>query len=419
MDSENVEEDLRRLEQLAKDTAVGDTMYDKKSVIEKILEVGKHFQETSYIRDGEVRELEPDIEEKLCTLWDISVEEDVSQFYLDHGVLDIFVELFANPNNRVKEIAAGIMSNMVFHQKVFLKIMEKDKYLESCTKLLEEKDSPTLVVVLRCFHSYGFNLFTLINSDSDEFISRKEDVKNVLNRFLVYLSLESVVRNLGILVASCTNKEVLLQAARFLSIFSELWEHTEERAKVAQFYAEEQFIVCVLEAIGESVGEDKTEKHFAVFLNIIYENDADKDMFAALSDKVIVISNKLLKEHVLQYNTIEDADLEFIFNLVFLVKVSLDSGGYDSIPYKLPSILSCVRSRVEESELDKASTNVKSVLRIISSSAAFLDSIKIDNAEDDDSCSTTSQSSAANSPRTFGTPQTFDTPQSNFNTPRH
>ena len=77
MDSENVEEDLRRLEQLAKDTAVGDTMYDKKSVIEKILEVGKHFQETSYIRDGEVRELEPDIEEKLCTLWDISVEEDV------------------------------------------------------------------------------------------------------------------------------------------------------------------------------------------------------------------------------------------------------------------------------------------------------------------------------------------------------
>ena len=122
MDSENVEEELRKLEELAKDSAVGETMYDKKFVIEKILEVGKHFQQTSYIKDGELRELEKDIEEKLCTLWDISVEEDVSEFYLEHGVLDIFIELFSNPNNRVKEIAAGIMSNMVSHPTVFLKL---------------------------------------------------------------------------------------------------------------------------------------------------------------------------------------------------------------------------------------------------------------------------------------------------------
>ena len=81
MDSDNIDQELRRLEELAKDSAVGDTMYDKKSVIEKILEVGKHFQETSYVRDGEVVELEPRIEEMLCTLWDISVEEDVSWFY--------------------------------------------------------------------------------------------------------------------------------------------------------------------------------------------------------------------------------------------------------------------------------------------------------------------------------------------------
>ena len=125
------------MEELAKDSAVGDTMYDKKSVIEKILEVGKHFQETPYVRDGEVVELEPRIEEMLCTLWDISVEEDVSRFYLEHGVLDIFIELFVNPNNRVKEIAAGVMANMVSHQKIFLKIIEKDIYLEKCIKLLE------------------------------------------------------------------------------------------------------------------------------------------------------------------------------------------------------------------------------------------------------------------------------------------
>ena len=316
MESENIEEDLRRLEELAKDTAVGDTMYEKRSVIEKILTVGKHFQATSYInKEGEVVELEKEIEETLCTLWDISVEEDVSKFFMEHGVLDIFVELFQNPNNRVKEISAGIMSNMVFHQKVFLKIMEKDKYLESLSKLLEEKDSPTLVVVLRCFHSYGFNFFNLLVSDEME--NRKEDIKNVLNRFLVYLSLEGIVQNLGVIIASCTNKEVLLNAAKFLSIFSELWEHSEERSKISQYYAEEQFLICLLEAMMESIGEDKTEKHFAVFLNIIYENDTDKDIFANLSDKVMLLSSRLLREHVLHYASIEESDLEFIFNLVF------------------------------------------------------------------------------------------------------
>ena len=423
MDSENVEEELRKLEELAKDSAVGETMYDKKSVIEKILEVGKHFQETSYIVDGELRELDHDIEEKLCTLWDISVEEDVSHFYLEHGVLDIFIELFSNPNNRVKEIAAGIMSNMVFHPSVFIKLMDVDKYLESCSKLLEEKDSPTLVVTLRILHSYSFNLFQLLNSDERE-RRRKEDIKNVLNRFLVYLSLERIVRNIGIIVASCTNKEVLLNASKFLSLFSELWEYCEERSKVAQYFAEEPFIVCILEAITESLGEDKTEKHFAVFMNIIYENDVDKDTSAALSDKVLVITNRLLKEHVLKYNTVEESDIEFIFNLLYLIKVSLNSGGYESIPFRLSSTLASVRSRMEASDLDKDSVNMASVFRILGSLEAFLETIKNDHPanghsqDDDDSCSTNSESSISNTPRTFGTPQTFDTPQSSFNTPR-
>merc|ERR1719348_1475910 len=129
-------------------------------------------------------------------------------------------------------------------------------------------------------------------------------------------------------------------------------------------------------------------------MNIVYENDADKDIFAALSDKVITISHKLLKEHVLQYNTIEDSDLEFIFNLVFLVKVSLDSGGYESIPNKLYNSLQEVQSRIQESEVDIESSNVQSVLRIISNCSNYIESLRSENGDDDDdSCSTTSQSS--------------------------
>ena len=402
----NTDFDLKKLEELAKDSAVGDTMYEKRSVIEKVLEVGKHFQKTRYIKDGQILELDPKIEDLLCTLWDISVEEDVSVFYLEHGVLDIFVELFSNPNVRVKEISIGVMANMVFHKKVFLSIMEKDKYLERCLKLLEEKDSPTLVIVFRCLHSYGFNLFNLLNSD--ETSPSKEEIKNLLSRWLVFLSIESVVQSIGIVIASCTNKEVLLNASKFLSIMSELWEESDERRKVSQFYAEEQFLVCVLEGMRESVGMDKTEKHFTVFLNIVYENDADKETFGSLSDKVIDLVNKLLKDHVLEYSAIEDTDLEFIFNLAYLVKVSLESGGYEKLPNRLISHLKRVQRSVETSEIETSNENKISILNLLTSSVSNLESLQQNGGMDDfenGSGSASHDSSANNSPVTFGTPQ--------------
>eukprot|EP00092_Neocalanus_flemingeri_P109270 GFUD01140436.1.p1 GENE.GFUD01140436.1~~GFUD01140436.1.p1 ORF type:complete len:435 (+),score=117.77 GFUD01140436.1:49-1353(+) len=425
----NADFDLKRLEELAKDSAVGDTMYEKRSVIEKVLEVGKHFQKTCYVRDGKILELDPKIEDLMCTLWDISVEEDVSVFYFEHGVLDIFVELFSNPNVRVKEISIGVMANMVFHKRVFLSIIEKDKYLEKCLKLLEEKDSPTLVIVFRCLHSYGFNLFNLFISD--ETSPSKEEIKNLLSRCLVFLSIESIVQSIGIIIASCTNKEVLSNASKFLSIVGELWEESEERRKVSQFYAEEQFLVCVLEAMSESVGIDKTEKHFAVFLNIVYENDVDKEIFGALSEKVINVVDKLLKDHVLEYNAIEDTDLEFIFNLAYLVKVSIESGGFEKLPNKLISHLKTVQHRVETSEINPSNENRTSILNLLKSSVSNIQSMQQNGGGEDsdhESGSTSHDSSANNSPVTFRTPAnyspvTFGTPANDspftFGTPNH
>jgi len=400
----NADFDLKKLEQLVKDSAVGDTMYEKRSVIEKVLEVGKHFQQTEYIKDGSFIELDPKIEDLMCTLWDISVEEDVSLFYLEHGVLDIFVELFANPNVRVKEISVGIMSNMIYHNKVFLSVIEKDKYLERCIKLLEEKDSPTLLIVFRCLHSYGFNFFNHLLSE--ETSPSKEELKNYLSRWLVFLSIESVVQNIGIIIASCTNKEVLLNASKFLSILSELWEESDERRKVSQYFAEEQFLGCVLEAIGESVGEDKTEKHFTVFLTIVYEHDADKEILGVLSEKVIDLTDRLLKDHVLEYSSIDESDFEFIFNLAYLVKASLDSGGFQNLPSKLGSHLRAVKYRIENTNIEPASENRASIINLLTSSLSSLDSLQPDADEDSENDSeSTLDSSANNSPVVFGTPK--------------
>ena len=63
-------------------------------------------------------------------------------------------------------------------------------------------------------------------------------------------------------------------------------------------------------------------------MNITYENYVVKGTFLSLSDKVLVVTNRLLKEHV---------RLKLIVHLLYLIKVSLKSGGYESIPYGLSS----------------------------------------------------------------------------------
>ena len=50
---------------------------------------------------------------------------------------------------RVKEIAVGIMANMLCHEKVFLGILDKQRYLEKLLRVLDVKDSPTLSLVFR------------------------------------------------------------------------------------------------------------------------------------------------------------------------------------------------------------------------------------------------------------------------------
>lgn len=385
-DGGSQDEALRRMEELVKETAVGDTMYEKRWVIENLLAVGRHFQETSYTKeveeDGvtriEVLELDtfPGIEEKLCTLWDISVEEDVSVLFLQYRVLDIFVELFSNPNARVKEISVGLMSNMLCHEKVFLGVVEKPLYLEKLLKLLDVKDSLTLSLVFRCLHSYGYNLYTLLHSETSgplpryrsQFIGQhvigltwdqgrldqhsKEHVKSLISNWLVFLASEAVVQGIGLILASSTNKEVLANASRLLSVLCSLWETSDERRKSTQYFAEDTFIQCVLEAMEESLGEDKTEKHLMVFLTAIFEQDMDKEVYAGLSERLLVVVDRLLSRHVLRYSTIDQEDLEFVTNLCWVTRSSLDSGGYTTVPPGLKRGLEAVKEVVEESEAE-------------------------------------------------------------------
>jgi len=358
-----VEEAVARMEQIARETAVGDTMYEKRWVIENLLCVGKHFQQTSYYREEEgervVVELcsHPGIEDKLCTLWDIATEEDVSSFFLDCGALDIFVELFTNPNHRVKEIAVGVMANMVCHEKVFLAMVERNKYLEKLLRLLEVQDSPTLSLVFRCLHTYGYNLFTLLHHEPAGPRSRGQDrvdhnsrlqAQQLASTWLTFLSTEAVARGVGVIVASTTSKEVLSNSARLLSMLCSLWEGCEEREAKVQHYREETFIQCVLEGVEESLGEDRTVKHLVAFLHGVCEQDMDKDQLAGLSGRLLVAVDRLVDRHILAYSSIDCSDLELLSSVGWLARCCLDSGGFSSLPQGLEIHLKAAVDLLEE-----------------------------------------------------------------------
>ena len=91
---------------------------------------------------------------------------------------------------------------------------------------------------------------------------------------------------------------------------------------------------CVLEAVEESLGEDRTEKHFLAFLHAVFEQvttrsrhcmvfkplfsssrsdflihqDLDKEVFAGMSDRLISTVDSLLENHVLHYSCIDSGE---------------------------------------------------------------------------------------------------------------
>ena len=128
----------------------------------------------------------------------------------------------------------------------------------------------------------------------------------------------------------------------------------------------------------ESLGEDRTEKHFLSFLQDVFEQvqtmrpsanliweyltfwihqDFDKDVLSGMSDRLISTVSSLLENHVLHYSCIDSGDLksfsaigclpvsikvhisgdvEFLSSLVWIVMTCLHSGGYTTVPSGAP-----------------------------------------------------------------------------------
>lgn len=82
---------------------------------------------------SELKELDADLEKKLCDLWDITVEKDVCQCLNEYNALQIFegyMRKFDGVYPRAVEILIGIMGNMVMTSvDISIKLVENRQFI--------------------------------------------------------------------------------------------------------------------------------------------------------------------------------------------------------------------------------------------------------------------------------------------------
>nr|XP_033784699.1 protein SAAL1 [Geotrypetes seraphini]XP_033784700.1 protein SAAL1 [Geotrypetes seraphini]XP_033784702.1 protein SAAL1 [Geotrypetes seraphini]XP_033784703.1 protein SAAL1 [Geotrypetes seraphini] len=128
--------------------AIGDTVYSKHwvfSTLTKLIEV------ITSVEDGEMlTDLNEEMENEICKIWDISVDEDVALFLQDFSTPETFLRVISNSRcPRLTEICVGILANMACFQEPCVSISNNEDLGELLLLLLCDSDPPTLLETSR------------------------------------------------------------------------------------------------------------------------------------------------------------------------------------------------------------------------------------------------------------------------------
>jgi hypothetical protein len=130
---------------------------------------------------SELKELDADLEKKLCDLWDITVEKDVCQCLNEYNALQIFegyMRKFDGIYPRAVEILIGIMGNMVMTSvDISMKLIENREFIHYLlfNVFVSMTDVQTVIQVTQ--------LMSLLLTDWNEQNNEEEDEKDKSEEF--------------------------------------------------------------------------------------------------------------------------------------------------------------------------------------------------------------------------------------------
>ncbi|XP_065369706.1 protein saal1 [Calliphora vicina] len=245
-ENECEENDLERL----KGDAIGDTLYSERFVLNTLLRLGqlsKDLQE------------EEDVERDLCSLWDMTLEEDVVKYLLNHDVLELFANIIkSTEDKRLTEILVGIIGNMCNVQQTRNLLTEKKEVINILLDLSACMDSLTLEQLMR--------LLAVV------FVKMSED--QIEKWYNLILKSDKFVENLCFILNNAANNSLILQTmeslnailAKFfvlkLSLATENGKRLNEISKTSfeELFVQPEMIECTIEAFKTLVKESNEKK---------------------------------------------------------------------------------------------------------------------------------------------------------------
>ncbi|NXN21725.1 SAAL1 protein, partial [Nycticryphes semicollaris] len=134
--------------------AVGNTMYSKHwlfSILTRLIEVISPEKTEPSVSPEEIQtELDEEMENDICKVWDMSMDEDVASFLQEFNAPDIFMGVFAKSKcPRLTEICVGILGNMACFQDICMSISKDENLGQVLLQRLCDSDSPTLLETSR------------------------------------------------------------------------------------------------------------------------------------------------------------------------------------------------------------------------------------------------------------------------------
>ncbi|KAG8438417.1 hypothetical protein GDO86_008917 [Hymenochirus boettgeri] len=130
--------------------SIGSTVYSKHWVFTTLTKLIEVISEDSSSGEQDSGDLDEDLENEICKVWDMSTNKDVALFLQEFKAPEILLGVIAKSKcSRLTEICVGILGNMACFQEPCLVISKNDDLGEVLLMLLSDTDPPTLLETSR------------------------------------------------------------------------------------------------------------------------------------------------------------------------------------------------------------------------------------------------------------------------------
>ncbi|XP_072128427.1 protein saal1 [Mobula birostris] len=132
--------------------AIGNTVYSKHWLFSTLMQLIKFVSaedEKAELLKADTQ-LDEDLENEICKVWDMSMDEEVALFLQEFNVTGILLGIIGKSKcPRLTEICVGILGNMVCYKETCQSVTNNDNLVEVLLLLLGDSDPPTLLETSR------------------------------------------------------------------------------------------------------------------------------------------------------------------------------------------------------------------------------------------------------------------------------